>query len=1470
MMEENTQDQLFKAVEGGNLSIVLKCISKIENLNQENSNGQTALILSAEKGFVDIVRELLNHDVEVNHRDEDGRTALIEAAKRGSIEIVTLLLDHGAKFITDLGGWTPLVWASYKGNTEVVRQLLLHAANPNERGQYSMTPLIWASGRGHSEVVRVLVQHGAKVEIADKYGTSALIWACRKGHLEVAKILISKGASCDVAGTHRWTPLIMASKGGFTEMVVLLLEQKLNVNAIDQDGRTALSWSAVEGYSEIVSKLLENGAQVNIPDKNGLTPLMLAAKEGHTAVIKILLAASAKVDTTDNEKRTALYYAVDQGHLDVATELINNGASCNHRDKDGETLLIRAAKKKHTQCAKVLLANGADSNASDKKGDTPLHIAVQNRHYSMCEVLVKDGHCSEELNFNNKTGEVSIDIARPTNVSCDEKMDQNNVYLTTLADFFVDPSLSVPLSVGLFSKKENGKSPYAQKIMKLMEQYREHENISSFLLTMSVVIFIVMTATTIGLFVWISFTWIDAIATAIVIVILTLALIAFARIALLSFNSYINYVGVLLTNFLNRSLWFLKILYLVPLSNVSGSSVLPVHIITIDLSSNFFSSNSPITALVNMTNELTDAIEKDIGMFIPRLYRIFQASPNTLQSNNSLRWKKSCCCIPSIVITLGVLFCLWVSIILYGVFGIHGTSAIVAIQIACCCVLICALLVYILRFILIVYCLVLSTKKRIRIMSNQPNIQEETFVSVLKQEIDLNSDMILSIDGFARRQTRIILNVDFHETLEQDKVLHLINLLNILLCDAKQSFIIVISADPALLTKAANQIYENLGDSQKVAYDFLKSLFNLPYFILEPLKMKMNGIIPPEYQKEIGMISSDNQEELEWDLNDGFQISNELLNRSISSRDDRPISEREDTRLLSNRSPKLSIKEISPCKSDEHSVSLENIHDLSYLFRNDEFGSVADIKRIMNIVSLNGRILRNAHVPFQWTQLAIWVSLCDQWPCKSTWITILCLDGELNIPERMKVSQVNKLYGYGIPTISSTFLGNDSDNSSFDSFISSHKPSINVEDVRIFAPFMIYMDPAIRNAIVEYLIANRSRSPKVCSRSSTFSASKSIANSDHQLLYMTVKDIAYQLAEIDGMDDSLVPIYKNRILENNINGRVLATCDLNELRDVMQMKFGDWQLFKVWIMQNFQKNHSLVMRFPGNYNAFSEDNSFIDETPRFKLEHQESFTKGNVFNNFEPVTSNFQPVKNMKWNAPNCYKMSPSNSPRFRKQFKRMIVNEEITPKDTDTHAAFMGVENGWSLSADSGFASTDVDHNMKLALRKNSLPERKNNKTIENPQRSVDCPDTAKNLEFGNRLSPEFANLSPERLENSLTKDSCQYKLNKSDKVDQVSFGVNKDRVTYKSSLRPISLSEVPLPPAYMLDQSDIWPVDPPSEFIDDIDMSYSSSPSIGVDRKMVLKYAAKYQSMSTHISSSTDTEDHIIMCEKNNEHLC
>lgn len=45
-----------------------------------------------------------------------------------------------------------------------------------------------------------------------------------------------------------------------------------------------------------------------------------------------------------------------------------------------------------------------------------------------------------------------------------------------------------------------------------------------------------------------------------------------------------------------------------------------------------------------------------------------------------------------------------------------------------------------------------------------------------------------------------------------------------------------------------------------------------------------------------------------------------------------------------------------------------------------------------------------------------------------------------------------------------------------------------------------------------------------------------------------------------------ISTYQSVVTSNNINGKVLVTCDMNELAQVMNMTFGDWQLFRAWVL----------------------------------------------------------------------------------------------------------------------------------------------------------------------------------------------------------------------------------------------------------------------------------------------------------------
>ena len=559
---------------------------------------------------------------------------------------------------------------------------------------------------------------------------------------------------------------------------------------------------------------------------------------------------------------------------------------------------------------------------------------------------------------------------------------------------------------------------------------------------------------------------------AIVLAVFLLGFLTFTRVALVSRTNSLNKVGIVLTKFIYRCKWFFQLVYSVPPCIQDVRLFLRVHLITIDLTRSVLVSDNPMTSMVNFIRKLNDALEADVGMVIPRLYRIFQSTPYRTRpdGNPSLvtKWKKSLCCIPSFLISVLVLLCFVVGLILYGIFKLHGPSPVVAIQIACVCVLGGFVLANILRLFVIIYCLILPMKQRVNFVSTQAGVQEDTFISVVKQEMELCVDMLEAIDGFAQRQTRIVVNIDLLDSLEQIKVLSLINSINMIIGEEGYPFVFVISVDPRLLIKAVDQNVGMLQMPFMNSYEYLRNLVDLPFYIIDQTKIQVDNLIPLELRSSIEdqPLSDAEETELEWD-------DNADLNGDIISQDASLASRGQ----LSNglRKPQSARSVKFPDRENENAKQT-GMEDMSNLIRTNTNGTLSDIKRIMNIVSLSGRVLRNTDCDFVFTRLAIWVNLCDRWPHKASWMVLLCADTTLSLPDKMSIRKLYNALGYGMPTVGDTEESVGNANNYFDTFIASHKPVITVRDVRIFTPCMFYLDPTIRSLMVDYMLAIKSGS----------------------------------------------------------------------------------------------------------------------------------------------------------------------------------------------------------------------------------------------------------------------------------------------------------------------------------------------------------------------------------------------------------
>src|SRR5437016_1638989 len=128
------------------------------------------LVDAATAGDTKKVQQLLDGGVDVNQRNSEGDSALAEAARRGHLEIVVILL--GAKVDVNgknKGGWTAL-HSAYR-HRGIMGLLLDARADVNATTPSgNMTALHFASMTFNPECVKLLLDAGANIEAMDSQG----------------------------------------------------------------------------------------------------------------------------------------------------------------------------------------------------------------------------------------------------------------------------------------------------------------------------------------------------------------------------------------------------------------------------------------------------------------------------------------------------------------------------------------------------------------------------------------------------------------------------------------------------------------------------------------------------------------------------------------------------------------------------------------------------------------------------------------------------------------------------------------------------------------------------------------------------------------------------------------------------------------------------------------------------------------------------------------------------------------------------------------------------------------------------------------------------------------------------------------------------------------------------------------------------------------------------------------------------
>ena len=254
---------LMYAIQNNLTKIAIIIISKMENINQKDENGDTALLMAIKRENISVVKELLkNKNIDINHENIYKKTALMYAGSVDNIEIVKLILNRKDCNVMqkDING------------DDVLSQNLI---NLNEK-------LLLEIAKKCNDFNHVYFN-----------GNTLLIDSIHLHLLKLTEFII-KSNKCDLTFIDKTnkTALIHAIEERFIKGALLLVDSKENINCNHKDNmkNTALFYSAKYNLIEITNKLLQrNDCNVigeNIYGYDFIGQLMIYKQEN--IIIKVL------------------------------------------------------------------------------------------------------------------------------------------------------------------------------------------------------------------------------------------------------------------------------------------------------------------------------------------------------------------------------------------------------------------------------------------------------------------------------------------------------------------------------------------------------------------------------------------------------------------------------------------------------------------------------------------------------------------------------------------------------------------------------------------------------------------------------------------------------------------------------------------------------------------------------------------------------------------------------------------------------------------------------------------------------------------------------------------------------------------------------------------------------------------------------------------------------------------------------
>lgn len=457
-LEGLTNEDLFIAIEGGDINAVKLCVDSGVDVNMSNSSNKFPLQIAIELQLNDIALYLLNSGVKMNYINKNTAcNYLYHSFYYGmNLNFLKRLIELGVDINEKCYGVMPLHLACkniiYKEITEL---LIKKGADVNALDKNMRTPLHYACDNDNLKYVKLLHENGAgnikskpysDWDLGFREAETPVDIAKRRGNLKIIKYFEENEfgainlerqreieeerererererdvASREAVMTREDIAEIEENRSSLFDVItegnVDKIEDSIkllsDINIKNSDGLTPLhfvismiseSTKKIDNkkYYEIFILLLTYGANPNIKNTAGGTPFALACYYGLEELVIFMVNKSlVDINLKNPNGYTPIYSAILSGNFNIVEHLLDNGADLHIKSSINQNalhILCNEAEEQSMDIANLLLDHGVDVNAVDDYNNTPLVYAISWKNKELQKLLIDYGATEKGL-----------------------------------------------------------------------------------------------------------------------------------------------------------------------------------------------------------------------------------------------------------------------------------------------------------------------------------------------------------------------------------------------------------------------------------------------------------------------------------------------------------------------------------------------------------------------------------------------------------------------------------------------------------------------------------------------------------------------------------------------------------------------------------------------------------------------------------------------------------------------------------------------------------------------------------------------------------------------------------------------------------------------------------------------------------------------------------------------------------------